>query len=528
MLNLGRHEWIEDSAFNRNGKRGLLVGDEGLIVKTSDSGASWASLSAPALSGKRWSDISLDWSGNKVQLLDQSGVLHVSSDFGRTWQPEGQEEGGDGVVRREMINRSPHLRISLLALSKKVELLEVGGEEITVDLPLRADAELLQVSKSREGSYITVSGSKDTLLVSGDGGESWRRPEIVIKGIDVAALSWTADGTRGLIVSDRGEVFVSIDGGEHWALDRQSGETLEVAGFSEDGSVGYLIGIEGGVLATDDGGESWARWEEPRLMEGRWHQIEIGSDGTPALVFGWEGRIGVSWDGGQRWLITEGLERSDPLRRIRILFKSNEIFAEVSGWNEMQSEAYFLLGRNIELEGWEERSARNILRRLTVERAVTRRGILDDMMTFSEQAIGKEESSQGEQRGSLEEKEGTTDKSISTAPRKVGDRAQTEGKEIDRTGDAAGAVGLLTDLRIMQIATLTVLFFLVHVLVRLHHYSVRLAAFWDSRCDAILLARSFSEGRAIKFDNLVGALAPDAYDFKPPSRSPFKWFSTKR
>ena len=71
----------------------------------------------------------------------------------------------------------------------------------------------------------------------------------------------------------------------------------------------------------------------------------------------------------------------------------------------------------------------------------------------------------------------------------------------------------------MRIVTLFALFFIVHVLVRLHQYSLRLAAFWDARADAVLLAQSFDCHRAETFDDLVAALAPDAYDFKPSPKS---------
>ena len=66
---------------------------------------------------------------------------------------------------------------------------------------------------------------------------------------------------------------------------------------------------------------------------------------------------------------------------------------------------------------------------------------------------------------------------------------------------------------------MTVLFFLVQVLVRLYQYNLRLSAFWDSRADAMFLKNSFAKEKAEKFDHLVYALGPDAYDFKPAPQS---------
>ena len=80
----------------------------------------------------------------------------------------------------------------------------------------------------------------------------------------------------------------------------------------------------------------------------------------------------------------------------------------------------------------------------------------------------------------------------------------------------------------MRIATSTILFFLVQLWVRLYQYSLRLAAFWESRSDAILLHYTFAESKSKRFDDLVGALSPDAYDFKALPKPPFDWFRQRQ
>lgn len=75
--------------------------------------------------------------------------------------------------------------------------------------------------------------------------------------------------------------------------------------------------------------------------------------------------------------------------------------------------------------------------------------------------------------------------------------------------------GLLkdTDNMIIRAVTLVVIFFLVQVLIRLYQYNIRLAAFQDSRADALMLSGSLAEGR-LRFDELVITMSPDSYDFK--------------
>ena len=81
----------------------------------------------------------------------------------------------------------------------------------------------------------------------------------------------------------------------------------------------------------------------------------------------------------------------------------------------------------------------------------------------------------------------------------------------------------------MRIATIAATIYFVQLLVRLYQYSIRLAAFWDSRADATLLGQNFSDLESKpKFDELVAAIGPDSFDFKPPRFSYLSWRSTRK
>ena len=110
----------------------------------------------------------------------------------------------------------------------------------------------------------------------------------------------------------------------------------------------------------------------------------------------------------------------------------------------------------------------------------------------------------------------------------IGEFVDSMPRSYRNQGDEGTISRILGEINVVRGVTLAVVFFLVHILVRLYQYSLRLAAFWDSRADAVLLARNFSNDGAARFDDLVGALAPDAYDFKPPPKSPFDWFRARR
>ena len=112
-------------------------------------------------------------------------------------------------------------------------------------------------------------------------------------------------------------------------------------------------------------------------------------------------------------------------------------------------------------------------------------------------------------------------RSVSTFVDNAGRIGRAGGEDVKADGEESFLSRVLSDLTVMRIITLAIMFFLVQVLVRLYQYSLRLAAFWESRSDAILLAPSFADGKARTFEELVSAISPDSYDFKPGPRSFF-------
>ena len=68
-------------------------------------------------------------------------------------------------------------------------------------------------------------------------------------------------------------------------------------------------------------------------------------------------------------------------------------------------------------------------------------------------------------------------------------------------------------LTVNRIVTLTLLFFLARALFQYAGYYLRLASFFNSRSDALLLAEDFAAKKSNNFDDLVYALGPDILKF---------------
>ena len=110
-----------------------------------------------------------------------------------------------------------------------------------------------------------AAGEPGVLLVTTDGGASWKRQKFYLpqRGVDVAFI----DVQTGWLVTDAGTVLMTADGGARWTVVEQA--ELDVKAIAAtDASDAWIVGTALGgaaepgasaVLRTADGGETWKR-----------------------------------------------------------------------------------------------------------------------------------------------------------------------------------------------------------------------------------------------------------------------------
>ena len=378
-----------------------------------------------------------------------------------------------------------------------------GGASVTQDggrnwstpkgLELRKTEWLVAAAFDATGAHGVVGGTRGSVFVTRDGGQNWSVPQdLQLKETErLVTAAFDADGTHGVVGGDEGSVFVTRDGGQNWSVpqDLQLKETerLVTVAFDADGAHGVVGGTRGSVFVTRDGGQNWSVPQDLQLKETeRLVTAAFDADGTHGVVGGDEGSVFVTRDGGKTWNSTV----RDSQGASFVDFVNGELSER--GRNYLAVDAngvVHLLTAYLDVAKWESRSLSEIRDRVGNNRVLRESTIGREIISF-------------------------LDSAIDTRPRT--DDGGTSEDDNDNVLIGSFEVG---DVTVMRIVTLIVLFFLVQILVRLHQYSLRLAAFWDSRADAVLLAKSFACRSAESFDDLVAALAPDAYDFKPPPKS---------
>lgn len=114
------------------------------------------------------------------------------------------------------------------------------------------------LASTRAGARIVAVGDRGVVLLSDDGGKSFRQAKAVPTDSTLTSVSFV-DDHQGWAVGHWGVVLHSVDGGETWVLQRsdvKSDRPLFAVQFF-DPKRGVAVGLWSLVLVTDDGGASW-------------------------------------------------------------------------------------------------------------------------------------------------------------------------------------------------------------------------------------------------------------------------------
>lgn len=117
---------------------------------------------------------------------------------------------------------------------------------------------------TRAGDRVVVVGDRGVVLLSDDGGRTYRQARAVPTRATLTAVSF-ADALNGWAAGHWGVILHTTDGGETWSLQRED-TAVDQPLFSiwfKDLRSGYATGLWSLLLSTDDGGETWREVNVP-------------------------------------------------------------------------------------------------------------------------------------------------------------------------------------------------------------------------------------------------------------------------
>ena len=269
------HRTDRYQAVARHGLNLVVVGNQGVIIHSSDNGASWQRVELPD-----WPaliDVSACPNGNFIALAF-APLVFVSTDAGASWTPR--------------------------------------------PIPTSESPQALTCAPDNK---IWVVGAFTNRWASSDAGASW-----VETTDDEDALLTTVqffDALNGVITGEFGTVMTTIDGGESWVTHEPLvDEFYPQSAFFKDPKTGWVTGLGGVILHTTDGGESWTEQETETVVP----LYGIEQVGKNMYSVGGEGTV-LKYDGARWRQFDHGKPIRLYIRAIRALDDTRAIVAGVGG-----------------------------------------------------------------------------------------------------------------------------------------------------------------------------------------------------
>lgn len=258
----------------------FAVGERGIVLRSTDNGASWEQLPLPtrlmmtsiaAADGELWvaghggqilrsSDHGDSWTRQRIDLwTPEAESLHAGApilDLTFLDARRGFAVGGFGLLLRTEDGGLTWTPLALPAPAavavEPAPAADANDWLFTVDeleLDEETDPHLNAIVATPEG-VLLIAGERGAMFRSTDGGTRWERLDFPYDGSMFGLLAWP--GGQVLAFGLRGHVFESFDAGDSWSRLDTGGEITLQGGVALAGGGALLVGNEGLLLHRPD------------------------------------------------------------------------------------------------------------------------------------------------------------------------------------------------------------------------------------------------------------------------------------
>lgn len=244
-----------------------LVGDPGILYKSTDLGDSWQNLQIVPVSGPASTFIwySMDKVGSTIILSGDYGIIAKSTDNGLSWSSNNFLLNTNIIFDMDLIPGTNNL----LAVGRQLSVgtkqvyfsSNYGNDWTTRDLGFDMDASSISMVNSQIGY---ISGTNGNVLKTTDGGTTWLPVTSPTSGTnDIYTIDFVSPTTGWVFINwvpiSGGSIFKTTDGGTSWI---QQGNNINYPIYSADmvdANTGYATLNPSGqpIYKTTDGGNNW-------------------------------------------------------------------------------------------------------------------------------------------------------------------------------------------------------------------------------------------------------------------------------
>ena len=279
-----------------------LTGEVGSsIVQSSDAGATWT-IPGAELSGIFFSDAYFHDTQKGIAVgvnyATVQPTISRTTDGGATWNTDSLEYFG---LLTAIAFPKPQIGYAVGFdgnASNALMLRTSDGGDTWAPMSIASDQWLNDIKFASPDIGVAV-GNLGTLFTTSNGGATWE-PRTTGTTVDLHGVAFYGTSTiiaTGGDYAEQGIILISTNGGDTWSS-QTFDHSIEGAGFSS-ANVGTAVGSLGELLYTDDGGQSWRRQQESLSPDGLFGVAFV--DEQTGTAVGGAGTILHTKDGGQTW-----------------------------------------------------------------------------------------------------------------------------------------------------------------------------------------------------------------------------------
>jgi photosystem II stability/assembly factor-like uncharacterized protein len=251
--------WVEQNSgitnalFGNSQKNGisLAAGENGVILRSNDNGENWDVILPGTFGTLNDAEVI---SSNTAVVCGDSGVVYFSNNAGLNWS---EVESGVSANLMDVKFVSNDVGFITGDMTTLLKTNDGGSTWSAIDMSF-ASNDFNSVEAINEMNLVLV-GDNGTIFLSNDGGISWQGSSsgnYLSNFNDVVFF----DALNGVIAGDDGLLLKTVDGGNTWVPSQTafSGDSYDFYSVAfADANVGISTGRDGIEVYTTDGGNTW-------------------------------------------------------------------------------------------------------------------------------------------------------------------------------------------------------------------------------------------------------------------------------
>lgn len=310
-----RHGSLLSVRYDAAGTEGWAVGERGLILGTTDGGATWTTDERTVLIVEPWETlhyVHAPESGSSWKIVGDAGLRDRFADVGEPakWRRVTSYLGKDNhaflraairdtPIKRSGDEREAFRRTDAWIAGAQGRVFRVWQHYNLAATDTHTNANLWGIQPMPDGENCWAVGDRGTIVRTRDTGATW---EVQPSGTSARLLDvfFLDDGQRGWAVGEQGVILRTHDGGERWTqISPATDDSLVRIRFLEDAQRGWAVGENGTILHSDDGGQRWVR--QSTGTGAHLADVQMMPDGKRGSAVGAQATILTTQDGGVHW-----------------------------------------------------------------------------------------------------------------------------------------------------------------------------------------------------------------------------------